>query len=317
MDDFTGTVMVSLDGPSLTREDRYRLNLPAVGAACLFARNFTTWRNLVKLVKDIRSCVDKPLLLATDQEGGRVQRFKGRGFADLPPARVLGLEYEKNPENALNQALERGALIGRQLSLVDIDLSFVPVLDIDYGRNVVIDSRCLGATPEVVTVLALALCQGLAEQGMQAVGKHFPGHGWAKADSHLDNAVDDRTVAQIMQADVLPYRELCSHGLLGGVMMSHVHYRKMAKGPATYAVGMVGGLLRRKLGFKGKVLTDDLVMQGADCGAMHTRVQQAAAAGCDCFLVVGGEPVLYDSEIAKLAASGTRVSPWLSLVRNR
>lgn len=315
MADFTGTVMVGLDGPELTQADRERLRLPAVGAVCLFARNFINKQELIKYLKAVRHSVDKPLLVAVDQEGGRVQRFVGRGFARIPAPRTLGEEYANDPAQAVHNAIERGATIARQLALADIDLTFVPVLDLDYGRNPMIDSRCFASTPQATAALALGFCQGLKEQGMHPIGKHFPGHGWAKADSHFDRAVDRRSKATILENDVLPYVELLNHQLLSGVMLSHVNYPKLAKEPATYAAAIVK-ILRKDLGFTGKIMTDDLVMEGADIGNQTQRVIAAAKAGVELLLVVGGEPMLHDSAIAELPASGNRVSPWLALLRS-
>ena len=309
-----GALMIGLDGLELTGNDRHRLAHPAVGAVCLFSRNFSSHEQLKKLVASARSCVDKPLVLATDHEGGRVQRFTGRGFTRLEPSRNLGDLSEANRDAAMHEAIERGATIARQLSGVDIDMTLAPVLDIDYGRSPMIDSRCFASDPEVVAELAMAFCQGLAEHGMPTVGKHFPGHGWAKADSHLETPRDSRTLETLLATDLVPYIHLFEAGALSAVMLSHVHYTKIDKLPATYSSAVVE-LLRGKLGFTGQLMTDDLVMEGASVGGgMVERTLKAQANGCEMLLWCGGEPVLLDNSLEELEATDDGVSPWSVLL---
>lgn len=315
MQDFTNRVMVGLDGPEFTVADKHRLENPAVGAVCLFARNYTNKAELIKYVRAIRASVAKPLLIAVDHEGGRVQRFRGEGFTELPAPRTLGTEYATNNDVGLQLAIERGATIGKEIAAVDIDLVFAPVLDIDYGRNAMIGSRCFADNPQAITALAIAFCNGLAQYGFKAVGKHFPGHGWAAADSHFAKPVDERTKADIFANDLLPYIELIKHDLLTGVMLSHVNYPKLANEPATYAAAVVK-LLRDELNFTKMIMTDDLVMDGADVGDMDARVRAASQAGVELFLVVGGEPVLHDPALARLPAAGNGENPWKYLARS-
>lgn len=309
-----GSLMVGLDGLELSGNDRRRLAHPAVGAVCLFARNFADFEQLRKLVAAARGCVAKPLLLATDHEGGRVQRFVGRGFTRLKHTRTLGELHDKNRDAALHEAIERGSMIARQLRRVDIDMTLAPVLDIDYGRNPMIDSRCLASEPEAVAELALAFCQGLAEHKMPTVGKHFPGHGWAKADSHFETPRDTRSLKTLLSSDLIPYRRLIEAGALAAVMLSHVHYPRLGRLPATYAPGVVK-LLRDQLGFGGALMSDDLVMEGASVGGgMLQRSVKAQANGCQLLLWCGGEPVLLDQALHELDTSGTERSPWLDLL---
>ena len=228
--DLTGAVMVGLDGTELSRADQRRLAHPAVGAVCLFTRNYKDTPTLTKLIRQARACVSKPLVVAVDHEGGRVQRFVGRGFSRIEPAWQLGLAHASDPVAARAAACERGTTIARQLKNVNIDLCLGPVLDIDYGRNEMITERCFGTDAVTVTELSLAFCQGLAKYGMAAIGKHFPGHGWAIADSHFEIPVDGREKASLRAADLVPYQKLIAAGSLAGVMVSHVHYSKTSYG---------------------------------------------------------------------------------------
>ena len=246
--DLTGRVMVGLDGIEFTTQDSLRLEQPAVGGVCLFSRNYADTPRLAQLVKDARASVAKPLAIGVDHEGGRVQRFVGEGFPQLRPPRKLGEAYARNREGALSEALERSGAIAQQLRAVDIDFTFAPVLDIDYGRNPMIDSRCFASEPAAVAALALAFCQGLREHGMPTIGKHFPGHGWARADTHLEVAVDDRGLEPLMESDLLPYIELLGRDMLDAVLIAHVHCRELASQPSTYAPEIIVDLLRERLG---------------------------------------------------------------------
>ncbi len=314
--DMTGALMVGIDGTELTGNDRRRLALPAVGGVGLFSRNYTNTTQLRKLIEQIRLCVSKPLVIAADHEGGRVQRFVGRGFVHLKPTRQLGVTYKRDPETALNEASERGAITARQLAAVDVDLCLAPVLDIDYKRNEMIGDRCFADNPKDVTALALAYCQGLAEHGMAAVGKHFPGHGWVREDSHFELPIDGRDAQEIVASDMMPYQKLIERNMLAGVMLSHVHYRALSNGPATFSKQLVEKYLRKKLGFTGKVMTDDLWMGAVEgTGELREMLSNARYAGCELILLCGGEPVLYDKVISKLPATDDGDSPWQELAR--
>ena len=316
-EDFSATVMVGIDGTVLSEADKARLHLPAVGAVCLFARNYESITQLTRLVADIRAVAPRPLLVAVDQEGGRVQRFGPPDFELIAPASELGKMFASEPEAALAAALARGEQIAASLAGADIDLSFVPLLDLDHGRSQVIGHRSFSGSPQAVAALGMAMCAGLASVGMGAVGKHFPGHGWAADDTHAGAAVDERSLAQIEAADILPFASLIERKLLAAVMLAHVIYPQVENCPATYSQVWIKDVLRGKLGFAGPVLTDDLVMDAAACGDLEVaqRVGRAAAAGCDLFLVCGGEPVLADAQIARLPAGNPNSLPWRALAR--
>ena len=314
--DLTGCVMVGLDGLNLSMKDRERLAQSAVGGVCLFTRNFKDKEQLTKLIKDARDCVNKKLVVAVDQEGGRVQRFVGPGFPKLRSPRSIGTSYEKDKNLGVNEAIEHGLEIARQLKSVDIDLFLGPSLDIDYGRNPMIDSRCFGSDPLAVTTLALAFCQGLAEYNFPAIGKHFPGHGWANADSHLEIPRDARSIESIVTSDLIPYVQLLKHKQLISIMISHVNYSRFSPLPGTYSKEIIKELLKDKLKFTGKVMTDDLVMEGANVGLdMVDRSIVAKQAGCDLYLWLGGEPVLLDEQLKRVPAVGDKETPWLELLQ--
>lgn len=309
-----GAVMVGIDGEELSDADRSRLELRAVGGVCLFGRNYRDISQLGRLVADIRAAAPRRIVVAVDQEGGSVQRFKPPDFAEIPPAGELGDMYRTDPAAALETAAERGEGISRSLATVNVDLTFAPVLDIDYSRNDIVGRRAFSDNPTHVAALAMAFCAGLAAHGCKAVGKHFPGHGWTRADTHTAEAFDEREAKQIMDSDILPYISLIKRKLLAAVMASHVVYPAVDSRAATFSEMWLRRILREKLGFSGPVMTDDLFMHAAGGGALADRATEAFQAGCDLLLLCGAEPVLADRELRKLPALGGS-EPWLPLAR--
>lgn len=279
-----GPVMVDVAGLMLTEAERQRLQHPLVGGVILFARNYASPEQLSALTAEIRAVRTPRLLIATDHEGGRVQRFR-EGFTVLPAMRELGVRYAQHPARALHLTQHCGYVLAAELRAHHIDLSFAPVLDIDYVRSAVIGNRAFDADPHVVGDLAHALMVGMRMAGMSAVAKHFPGHGYAEADSHHAMPVDERNLATIMQADILPYRRLIADGL-PGVMPAHVRYPAVDQRPAGFSSYWLGQVLRKNLGFSGAIVSDDLSMDGAgEAGGIVARAQSALDAGCDLILV--------------------------------
>jgi beta-N-acetylhexosaminidase len=273
-------------GPALTDDDVRRLRHPAVGGAILFSRNFETPAQLQALTQDIRALREPQLLIGVDHEGGRVQRFR-EGFTALPAMRALGQLWDRDREAGRAAARAAGYVIGSELAAHGLDFSFTPVLDLDYGASSVIGDRALHYDPIAVGALAAALVRGLAEGGMGAVGKHFPGHGYAAADSHVAVPTDDRPLSELLRKDLVPYGPVIEAGL-AGIMPAHVIYPKIDAEPAGYSGVWLQEVLRGRLGFDGLVFSDDLSMEGASTvGGVPERARAALDAGCDMVLLCG------------------------------
>jgi beta-N-acetylhexosaminidase len=275
--------MPDLAGPRLTDEEREVLQHPLVGGVILFKRNFESIAVLQELTFEIHALRQPPLLIAIDHEGGRVQRFR-HGFTVLPPMRALGVLWETDPARALEMATAAGYVLAAELRACGIDLSFTPVLDLDHGTSEIIGNRAFHSDPAAVTALAGALIAGLRRAGMANVGKHFPGHGFVAADSHVAIPVDTRPV-QALYADLAPYRAHREMDL-AAVMPAHVIYEKLDPGPAGFSSYWLRYVLRGELGFDGVIFSDDLSMEGASvAGGFVERADAALAAGCDMVLV--------------------------------
>jgi beta-N-acetylhexosaminidase len=276
--------MVDVAGLELTPDDIERLQHPQVGGVILFARNFAAPLQLIQLAHSIREARTPHLVIAADHEGGRVQRFK-HGFTPIPPMRELGKLWNRDPAQALAAARGCGFVIGSELQAHGVDFSFAPVLDVDYGESSVIGDRALHDDPNVIAVLAEALQAGLSAAGMSSVGKHFPGHGYVRADSHHEVPVDERTLTEITQRDLIPFQRMVRSGM-GGVMPAHVIYPKVDSKPAGFSSTWLQKILREKLGFDGLIFSDDLSMEGAStAGGVMARANAALNAGCDMVLL--------------------------------
>jgi len=271
-----GPLMIDLAGLEPSPEELRRLAHPAVGGVILFAAlsRFGPARRLGP--RPIRSARPGPLVIAVDQEGGRVQRFRGDGFTPVAPMRRLGDEYERDPEQAVALAYDVGLVLGAELAAHGIDLTFAPVLDVEAGVSAVIGDRAFSHDPAVVARLAQALVAGLAMMGVRAVGKHFPGHGAVAADSHETLPVDSRPFEAIWQRDLVPYRHRLLRSL-AGVMPAHVRYERCAPEPAGFSAFWLGEVLRQRLGFRAAVLSDDLGMAGAAAAGDEPQSRVAAA----------------------------------------
>jgi beta-N-acetylhexosaminidase len=277
-------VVADVVGTALTDDDRARLRHPAAGAVILFSRNYENPQQLSALTEEIEKLREPSLPVCVDHEGGRVQRFR-EGFTAIPPMRQLGRLWDRDRELAKEAARGAAYVIGAELGAHGIDFSFAPVLDLDYGGSSVIGDRALHFDPNAVGTLAAALVQGFADAGMAAVGKHFPGHGFATADTHHDVAKDERAQKEIFSKDVLPFRAAIAAGL-AGVMPAHVIYPQCDAEPAGYSKYWLQEVLRGKLGFEGVIFSDDLSMAGASTvGGPPERARAALAAGCDMVLL--------------------------------
>ena len=275
-----GPAVVDILGHALTDDDRKRLAHPAAGAVILFARNYADPAQLTALCEDIERVREPALPICVDHEGGRVQRFR-EGFTAIPPMRTLGKYWDRDRELATRAARSIAYIVGSELSAHGLDFSFAPVLDLDYGGSTAIGNRALHFDPGAVGALGAAIVQGFADAGMAAVGKHFPGHGYATGDTHVAVLSDPRPVAEIMKKDVLPFRKTLEAGL-AAVMPAHVVFTQADAEPAGYSRYWLQDVLRGKLAFQGLVFSDDLSMEGAStAGGPPERARAALAAGCD------------------------------------
>lgn len=275
--------MIDVAGLALTPEDRDLLRHPAIGGVILFQRNFESLEQLHALTGQIHDVRKPRLLVAVDQEGGRVQRF-GEPFSSLPAAGRIGSRYDADPVGGLELAEDCGWLMASELVAAGVDLSFAPVVDIDRGCCEVIGDRAFHSNPKTVSKLAAKVMAGMHEGGMAATAKHFPGHGAVAADSHLTLPVDERPAAS-MEDDLAPYAALTAKGL-DAVMMALVAYPAVDELPASFSRAWIRDCLRNRLGFAGAVFSDDLSMAGAaGLGTMRQRARAALAAGCDMILI--------------------------------
>ena len=278
-----GPLMIDVQGTALSAEEREWLVEPAVGGVILFTRNFADVDQLRDLVGSIRALRSPDLLIAVDQEGGRVQRFK-EPFTRLPAMRTLGHYYDEHPQQALEVARQLGWLLASELRAVDIDLSFAPVVDVDRGLAEVIGDRALHEDADVVAALARELAAGAKDAGMVVVAKHFPTHAGARADSHTALAVDTREYPAVLD-DLVPYRRLIETGL-HGVMAGHVSFPQIDPRPAGFSSWWLEEQLRGELGFRGAIFSDDLAMAGAGIAeSCAERAVIALQAGCDMLLL--------------------------------
>ena len=267
-------LILDVAGPSLTAADRRRLAHPLTGGVILFARNWQSREQLGSLCRQIRS-VRADLLICVDHEGGRVQRFRTDGFTHLPPMRALGELWLKAPLQATNAASACGFVLASELRACGVDFSFTPVLDLDHGGSGVIGDRAFGRDARVVSLLAKSLMHGLLLAGMANCGKHFPGHGFVKADSHTDIPLDRRSLKAILADDAAPYEWL--NTTMSSVMPAHVIYPRVDTRPAGFSAKWLNDILRGRLGFGGAIFSDDLSYTQAAIAAL--------TAGCDLVLL--------------------------------
>ncbi|WP_286238680.1 beta-N-acetylhexosaminidase [Neptuniibacter halophilus] len=276
------TLFLDLDGTILQPEEAALLQNPLIGGIILFGRNTESAEQVAELVRCVRA-VRPELIISLDQEGGRVQRLR-QGVARLPAVKALADDYKRHPQQGLEQAADLAYLMAAELRQLDVDLSFAPVLDVDYGRNTVIGDRAFADNAEDVCALSRAYIQGMQDAGMVATVKHFPGHGWADADTHLHDALDEREFGQLWDSDLLPFRRAVEQGV-AAMMFAHVLYPRCDAAPAGFSSFWLQEVLRQKLGFTGVIFSDDLSMKAAHAvGGYADRARHALAAGCQALL---------------------------------
>ena len=271
-----GPVMIDVEGLTLSESEKEKINHPNTGAVILFARNYSEPDQVTQLINDIRAARDGDILIAVDQEGGRVQRFQ-TDFTRLPAVST----FAQSPELAEST----GWLMATELLAVGIDFSFAPVLDIDCGISQIIGDRSFSQDHHLASQLASDFRKGMVSAGMAATGKHFPGHGAVALDSHLTLPFDNRDLQTIREKDLIPFKQLIAEGL-EAIMPAHVVYPQIDSLPAGFSKQWVQAILRDELGFDGVIFTDDLSMEGAaSIGDFPFRAKLALEAGCDMVLV--------------------------------
>ncbi len=280
-----GPLMVDLEGVELSAEERELLADPRVGGIILFSRNYHSPEQLTQLCSEVHAVRTPPLLIGVDHEGGRVQRFR-EAFTEIPPMARFGKLHDRDPKLAYSNAESAGWLMAIELLACGVDFSFAPILDLSHGVSGVIGDRAFHRKPVVVSELAHSWMQGMHKAGMGAVGKHFPGHGGVKADSHVEVPVDDRLFADLLVDDLVPFERMTHYGM-EGVMPAHVYYSAIDPDhPAGFSRFWLQEVLRGRLGFNGAIFSDDLTMEGAGVvGGYPERAAAALEAGCDMVLV--------------------------------
>lgn len=288
-----GPVMVDIAGQELTADDRVLLADPLVGGVILFSRNYHSLEQLDQLVKTIQAIKKPRLLIAVDQEGGRVQRFKD-GFTILPAMRRFGEIYDADQKMALELAQHCGWLMASEVCSTGIDISFAPVLDLDKGISTVIGDRAFHSDPYVVGKIAQAFIAGMNEAGMLATGKHFPGHGSIAADSHVAMPIDERPMREIEMDDLKPFQFMIDAGI-NALMMAHVIYSRVDPQPAGFSSFWMKTILRDKMHFQGAIFSDDLSMEGAViAGDYRQRAKISLDTGCDMILICNNREAAWD-----------------------
>ena len=289
---FLGRLMLDLDGTSLTQEENKLLLNQHVGGVILFARNISTRDQVQELCREIRN-INPKLLIAVDQEGGRVQRLK-EGYTILPTMQKLATFLNSDSDKNFLFATDLGWLMASEVIASGLDISFAPVLDLDNSRSSIIGDRSIGDNPEQVITIASAFIEGMNQAGMQATGKHFPGHGGIFADSHLTFSQDTRSLLELESHDLLPFDALKFQ--LGGIMTAHISFTNIDKGIATFSKFWLQDILRNKIGFAGTIFSDDLSMKGSDyVGGIEAKVGKALESGCNMVLVCNDRPAALEA----------------------
>jgi beta-N-acetylhexosaminidase len=276
-------IVLDVAGLTLEQKDIERIIHPLVGGVILFGRNFDSRMQLTKLCTEIKQ-YSPNIVIFIDHEGGRVQRCKSDGFTHLPAMGKLGQLYAKEEWQGLQASKACGYVLASELRACGIDFSYTPVLDLDYGNSSIIGDRAFEQNPHLTAILASNLIDGLNLAGMPNCGKHFPGHGFVAADSHIDIPVDERSFDEIWRSDIVPYMFLMDK--LDSIMPAHVIYSSVDKHPAGFSSFWLQDILRNKLGFNGIIFSDDLAMEGASvAGNVVQGAIAALDAGCDMVLI--------------------------------
>lgn len=317
-------LIIGIKDKQLSAQERDWIRTSQVSGVILFKRNYESREQVSELIADIRAARDEPLLICVDQEGGPVQRFHSE-FTRLPALARIGEIFERDPRRALELAGEHAWLMASEMRAIDIDLSFAPVLDLAI-RNVIVGERAFHADPKIVSELGLEYVRNMRLAGMAATIKHFPGHGSVREDTHLEPAIDRRSLDAIRRDDMLPFADAIAAGA-EAAMMGHVTYPAVDALPAGYSSVWIRDILRSELGFRGVVFSDDISMAAAEsAGGIGARIAAHRDAGCDIVLVC--KPEIVPDALAACRDAGpcdrdailalrSRAAPtWQSLIDN-
>ncbi len=303
-------LVIGVQGHQLTPRERDWLQHDACAGVILFARNFASKAQVAELSQAIREAAPRPQLVCVDQEGGRVQRFRD-GYSALPSLEGFGRAYASDPAAALELARQHAWLMASEVRASGVDLSFAPVVDLGRGNRAIGD-RAFSADPEVVAEFTRAYVRGMHDAGMAATLKHFPGHGSVLEDTHVDDAVDDRPLDEIRKLDLVPFAAGID-ARADAVMMAHVVYPQVDPDPAGYSKRWIGDILRREMGFRGVVFSDDIGMAAAfSAGGIQARIDAHLDAGCDVVLVC--HPELVPESLAAVQGRALNTAALIGLI---
>ncbi|ALN57073.1 MULTISPECIES: beta-N-acetylhexosaminidase [Lysobacter] len=303
-------LVIGVAGTELNEQERDWLQHEACAGVILFARNFASRAQVAELSQAIREAAPRPQLVCVDQEGGRVQRFR-EGYSALPPLQSLGKLYAQDREAALKLAEEHAQLMAGEVQASGVDLSFAPVVDLGRG-NLAIGNRAFDADPQVVAEFTRAYIRGMHARGMAATLKHFPGHGSVLADTHFDQAADPRSLEDLRKTDLIPF-VAGIEAKADAVMMAHVSYPAVAPEPAGYSRLWIEDILRKEMGFRGVVFSDDIGMAAAfSAGGVRARIDAHLDAGCDVVLVC--HPQLVEESLQAVAGRPLNTAALVGLI---
>ena len=278
-----GKLIVDIDGIELTEIDKDLLSHPYIGGVILFSRNYSSIEQLTYLIESIKKIRSPSLIIYVDQEGGKVQRFKNE-LTLLPSVELLGIKYKSDPLEAIELSKELGWLISFELGCLGIDVNTMPVLDINYDRSNIMSKRCFAETPKIVSFLSEAFINGTKENGISNICKHYPGHGYAKTDSHIELPEDNRDFKTIYNDDLMPYKKAIDLNI-EGIMTSHVLYRNVDILPPTLSRKWLQ-ILKNDLRYRGLIYSDDLSMKALkEFGEIEDNVIKSLESGCDCIFI--------------------------------
>ncbi len=279
MTNLFGRLMIDIDGVNLSNEDKSLLSSKHIGGLILFSKNFDSYTQLYNLIKEVRS-IKENIIIAVDQEGGRVQRFK-KEFTNIPSMQEASLFAKQNDDHGFIKDL--AWLISSELIAVGIDINFAPVLDINRNLSTIIGNRSFSDDILELINNASDYIDGMHEAGMKSSGKHFPGHGNVIEDSHLELPEDERELCELMNEDIKPYIELKDK--IDVIMCAHILFSKVDNKIPSFSETWINNILRNKLNYKGLIFSDDLSMLGSGNESLTNKVKMSMDAGCDMLII--------------------------------